>query len=144
MVRPGNTFSAEYTGYLGQTEFIKGIVLEISDSMMLLSNMSGSAAFSMFSPIESRTKSIRYADLKKFRRMSVGRQLIKSITMVTVAVGSYILIYNYTLTKKPDLLQGFVVSLGLGLATKMVVDWIFPEQPKYAMAEGWKIAVLKE
>jgi hypothetical protein len=142
-VKPGQTLSMNYAGYLGQTEFIKSMVYEINDSVVtFLMNGPGPGIFGNGIPDDMRYKTIRISDIRSFRRMTVARQLVKSITMTGLIVGTYIVLYNYYRNGKASLGEGFLVSLGIAVGTRVLIESIFPEMPKYKISEGWTATVI--
>lgn len=142
-VKPGNTLSIQYNGYMGQSEQFKQLVTDINDSMVTL-GYPQSASFLNAIDKANGPKQIRIADITRFRKMTTGRQLVKALLKLSTAVGTYILAYN--LAKLPDLSTGelllYTLSVGMGSAT--LVEVAFPEHPKYFLKDGWEVSVIHE
>lgn len=142
-VKPGNTLSVQYNGYLGQTEQFKQLVTDINDSVVTLGYEISSKVFNSLEKTHG-LKQIRITDITRFRRMTTGRQLGKAFVKLGTAVGTYILAYN--LVKNPDISTGelLLYTLGVGLGSAALVEAIFPENPKYFVKDGWEVTVIHE
>ncbi len=136
-VTEGQQLCVLYKGYLGQTEFAKDVVSEITDSTVTLG---------IYKTRESKTgqsyKVIRIEDIVAFRRMTIGRQLLKSTVQIGSVVGLYILANQAY--SSPDISNGgaFAISLGAGISTRVLINLLFPEKVKYHMQDGWRVSVV--
>ncbi len=141
-VKPGQQLSIKYKGYLGQSEFVKQTVTEINDSMITL-GVDPTALGSIGKMLEKNPKyvyrKIYIKDITAFRRMTTSRQLLKSGLLIVNVVGSYILLTNLYTKNKLSSSQTFFISFGIGLGTSIIINALFPENPKYQLENGWEV-----
>ena len=143
-VKAGQFLSVRYNGYLGQPEFFKNVVTEITDSTILLGIQP-----ELISPvlknrnIPGSGKVIRITDISAFRRMRIGRQLLKSMSILGLAVGDYFLLSHLFRNVKISSGSAFLISLGAGIGGKIFIDLLYPESPKFNMSEGWQVSVVR-
>ena len=144
-VSPGQTLVLLYKGYLGQTEMIKNMVTEISDSTITIAITPTSLNFwSNKNKVEQNYKCIRIKDIKGFRRISIGRLLFKNVLTLGAVIGTYAILNNINKGKPGNLGRDLLISLGIGIGIKTSVDLMFPENIKYLMEEGWQTTVIHQ
>lgn len=142
IVREGQTFSLMYKGYLGQTEFAKNMVTEITDSTVLLEIVPGSEFFWKSPLILSGRKLVKLNDIVAFRRITLGRKLLKSVLTTGAFLGSYLVLFNFYKSSNASVGRDLLLSVGVGLGSKLLIDAILPENPKYTMDDGWVCTVI--
>lgn len=141
IIREGHTLSLNYSGYLGQTETIKNMVTEITDSTITLLYSTRGMLEKADKNLPS-VKTIRIADIRAFRRITVWRQLTKTTLYAGAIIGSYFVLYNLNDNSGASFGRDFVVSAGIGLGAKFLIDRIFPENAKNQMKDGWVTTVI--
>ncbi|MFI5222333.1 MAG: hypothetical protein ACHQK8_08410 [Bacteroidia bacterium] len=143
-VKPGQMLSVKYKGYLGQMEFAKESVTDINDSMITLGINP-----EIFSPgIEKMLtnspkfihRKIYIKDIVAFRRITLARSLMKTTLVGANIFGSYYLLFNYYKKNNFTTSETFFISLGVGIASTILINLIFPEKPKHRMENGWEAA----
>lgn len=144
--KEGDVLSIQYHGYLGQTETFKNTLTEIKDSSFVL----GIQLMDPNNPMANKMgqqmqmKEIRYCDVVGFRRMGIGRVLLKSTLTTGAAIGT-ILVLNALYRDNAISDFGKIgISLGVGLSVNTLINLLLPERPNHFMQEGWQINPLKE
>ena len=142
-VHEGHYLSLQYTGYLGQTEFVKNVVTAITDSTITLGVEMEKFGFlgTSNSRLVPPHKIIRIKDITAFRKMTVARQLVKSACTIGAVLGSYFLLYD--LYNSPSVSRGgaFFISIGVGVGSSLLFNALFPENVKYRLPDGWQVVV---
>ena len=142
-VKVGQILSLKYKGYLGQPEFVKETVTEITDSFVVL-GVNPEILGAGFQKILSSNpkfiyKKVMLNDIVSFRRITAGRQLLRTSLMVANIIGiGYLLtdLYHYNTFTVPETLG---ISLGVGIVSSLAINIFFPENPKYFLNNGWII-----
>ncbi|MBP6672133.1 MAG: hypothetical protein KA247_03240 [Bacteroidetes bacterium] len=116
----------EYKGYLNQTDLQMAFVKSVSASSIYL------AASMKTLPAEGYE--IKASDITGFRRMSVLQPFIKPVTSLGVVLGTYFILADNKSMSEADLL---LYSSIAGLVITYAVDFLFPEDIKYHVADGW-------
>lgn len=143
--KAGQQLVVLYKGYNGQTEFYKEIITEITDSTLTLGH--DFTKTNNFVSISQRKKAhkkgpaykvIAIQDIMAFRRISPTRILSKAGLQIGSVVGLLFLVED--IYESPDISSSnaFFLSFGLGIASRTIINIIFPEDVKYYMSEGWK------
>lgn len=150
-IRIGQQVCLLYNGYLNQQEFAKNIVTEITDSTITLGHdpeMMGSIAQKMMQKQALKTgssyKIIRIKDIRGFRRMTAGRQLLKTATQTASFVGLFFLVSSVYQSDHISSWNAFLISFGSGIATTTIINALFPENIRYLMKDGWQAVVAFE
>ncbi len=143
-VRVGQQLSIKYKGYLGQTEFVKQSVTDVNDSSVTLGidpEMFGKGFKTMMSNNPKYVyRKVMIKDIMAFRRMTAGRQLLKSGLMAGNIIGSYYLLYDLYRDNHFSIGVNFLISLGVGIGTSVIINAILPENPKYHLDDGWEVS----
>lgn len=141
-VKTGQQLSLKYKGYMGQPEFVKQTVTEINDSMITLGIDPAAFGF-LQNKMENTPKyiyrNIMLRDILKFRRMTNGRVFLKTGFMLASIVGSYFLLTDLYQNSSFTTGQTFLISIGTGLASTILINALLPENPKYKTEDGWEI-----
>jgi hypothetical protein len=145
-VNEGEILSVRYRGYLGQTEYFKNTLTEIRDSSFILGFPLGNGSGLLGAKIDQQMqiKEVKYADIIAFRRISVGRNIIKSTLTTGVAIGSFLLLSKLYEGNKISNFGKIGISLGVGLSINMLINIALPDKPKHQIKDGWQIKNLKE
>ncbi|MBC7383899.1 MAG: hypothetical protein H7296_13090 [Bacteroidia bacterium] len=144
--KPGNQLSLHYCGYLGQTESYKQTISFVTDSSVILGlylpKLSSAQNLSL-AGLGLGYKEILLRDILVFRRMSIGRTLLKSTLGVGAALASIIMLNQ--LYEHSSLSTGakIGISLGVGLGTTYLINVFISDRPKYAMKDGWRVETVK-
>jgi len=140
-VQPGEQLSLKYAGYLGQPEFVKQTVTEITDSFVVLGvnpEIFGSTYQKALSDNPKFIyKKVMLKDIISFRRLTISRQLLKSSLMIAnIFAAGYLLTDLY---KKNNLstIETLGISLSVGIITSVIINSVLPENPKYDLKNGW-------
>lgn len=130
----GDQLSVKYRGYLGQTESFKQTLTEIDDSSFVL-------GFQFLGQELNAYKKIKYEDIIAFRRISLGRTILKTSLSLGSAVGVILLLDRTYKNEAYSLgLGGRIgLSVGLGLGMNLLINGLLPDKPKYQVKEGWQI-----
>ncbi len=127
----GGMVVLQYQGYLKQLEQETNYIIDVNDSTITLGKP---RVFS--SPKD--VKEIRIKDIRGFRRISVGSQLLKMVLTVGATLGTY-----YAITENGDDLtntQELLFSTGAGLAARISLNIIFPDNKiKHKVKDKWKV-----
>jgi hypothetical protein len=84
-------------------------------------------------------KEILFKDIIAFRRISVGRKLLKSTLNIAAITGfAFLLSENYG-KEKTSFGQSFLYSLAGGISISLLINLTLPENPKYKMEDGWQV-----
>ncbi len=150
-VFPGQQVCLLYNGYLNQQEFAKNIVTEITDSTITLGHdpdMMGNFGQKMARKQALKTgssyKIIRIKDIRGFRRITAGRQLLKTATQSASIVGLFFLVSGVYQSDHISSWNAFFISFGSGIATTTIINALFPENIRYLMKDGWQAVVAFE
>ncbi len=147
-VKIGQQLSLKYSGYLGQPEFSKQTVTDISDSFVVLGfdpeALGKTFAKSMSNNPKFVHKKIMLKDILAFRRMTSGRQLLKSTLLLGNIFASSYLLSNLYNDNSITNFQRYFISLGVGFGASILISAIMPENPKYHLNDGWEVRVAYE
>jgi hypothetical protein len=142
VVRPGNTLAISYTGYNGVREYVKLTVTDLTDTAIVFGIKSERLPF--FSNLKdgkhiNSYKIVNYTDVVAFRRITLGRQVLKTTLRMALIAGTYSLVYETT--RNTDMSSGniFLLSLGLGVAGNTAINLLLPDQVKHNIVDGWKL-----
>lgn len=142
-IKPGQQLSLRYKGYLGQQEFVKQTVTDINDSMVMLGIDPELLTPGFQKMVANNPKyvhrKVMLRDITGIRRLTFGRQLLKSGLVVTNIVGTYILLTNLYRNNNFTIGQTFFISLGVGIGTSIIINALLPENPKYNISDGWEL-----
>lgn len=145
-VIPGQTLALLYSGYMGQTEFAKNVVTEITDSTVVLGHHPDRMSPWFKQRAEKKTlkngaayKVVRIKDIKGFRRITNGRQVLKTLTQTASIVGLFYLAGS--VYRSPDISTGnaFLISFASGIGTSVIINVLFPENIKYHVGNTWQV-----
>ncbi|MDP1726435.1 MAG: hypothetical protein Q8M15_06595 [Bacteroidota bacterium] len=142
----GDQLSLQYYGYLGQTEYFKQSISLITDSSVILG-----VYFPQLSDEQSRKigsigfthKEILLKDITMFRKMGVGRTLIKATLGLGTAFTSIYLLNRFYEQNRYSTPAKFGISIGVAIGTTALINFCFPDRPKYKIKDGWKVESLK-
>jgi hypothetical protein len=143
-IKQGIRVSLLYKGYMGQVEFSKEIIREITDSTITL-GLDYTEMLPGLRPGRMNLfthKVIRTEDILGFRKMGVGRQLAKTGVALGGAVGSFYLLRSVFNSNNISTANSFLLSLGIGTGLYAMNELLFPENIKYYMEDGWKVKVI--
>jgi hypothetical protein len=146
VVKEGQFLSLRYKGYMGQTDFTKQIVTEITDSTITLGTDPEIFDAKWLKENEGLIKNyriVRISDITAFRRMTLGRHLLKTMVTIGVFVGSYFLLYDVYRNPEVNAAEGFAISLGVAVGAKLLLDLALPEKPNHKLTEGWSVRVVE-
>jgi len=139
-VQTGNELIVLYKGYLGQTEYIKQVLLYTSDSSLVVGNvMSLLTSSEKAKLMGNEPKEILFKDIIAFRKITIGRAIVKSLVTSGMAFGSYFLLRDIYRQNQISTLGAFGISLGVGVGSTMLITNIFSDKPKYFINQGWNI-----
>ncbi len=144
-VSVGQILSVSYHGYLGQKDYVKAPVTDINDSMITLGTdpalLPGFIRKSAENNPRYVFRKIFIRDIIAFRRITAGRQLLKSSLVAGSIVGSFFLFKELNESQKYKASELFWISLGSGLGSSYLINAMFPETPKYRMEQDWRVVV---
>ncbi|TNE81332.1 MAG: hypothetical protein EP332_04215 [Bacteroidetes bacterium] len=130
---PGLDVAFRYSGYQGQEEEVRGIILSISDSAIQVKR-------TRF--YKKDTFTIQISDLLGFRYFTTARHL-GALAYDVGTLGGNILLYTYVLSPAPiPPLARLGISFGVGLGTYGIRRLLFPEKIKNTTANGWVFKVV--
>jgi len=121
----------QYKGYLKQNEEIKGRVLQINDSLIIL----GSKLFG----IPNVSKKIKITDVTGFRRFSRARRILKTSLNIAVIAGSIYLPEALGVTSSIGI---YATSLSSGIVGVGIIELIFSNKVKNTTNTGWKYNIM--
>ncbi len=142
----GDQLSIRYRGYLGQTEQYKNTLSEITDSSIILGFYMPDlkpGTTDKLGKLGLSHKEILLRDVVAFRRISPGRNLLKSSLSLGSALGAIFLLNSLYQSNQFSTGFKFGISLGIGLGTNFLINQLLPETPKYKMIDGWKVESVK-
>jgi hypothetical protein len=130
----GDQLSIKYRGYLGQTETFKQTLTAINDSSFVL-------GFQFLGQELNAYKKIKYQDIIAFRRIGLGRTILKTSLSLGSAVGLILLLDRTYKNETFNLgLGGRIgLSVGLGMGMSLLINGILPEKPNHFVKDGWQI-----
>ncbi len=142
-VKTGQQLSLKYKGYLGQPEFAKQTVTEITDSFIYL-GVDPELLGDLFKKSISNNpkfiyKKVLLKDIIAFRRMTVGRQFFKSSMMIATIFGTGYLLTDLYQKNKFTTLETLGISFGVGIGTSLLINLVLPENPKCFLSDGWEV-----
>jgi hypothetical protein len=145
-IRTGQAIALTYKGYNGQLEFIKQTVTEITDSTLVLG-----LNYSRFNiksvnkgPLVNMHKIVKLQDIQGFRRMTLGRQLLKSGLSIGAVIGSYTFLYRISNNSNYTPGEVLLISIGVAFGSKILLDKIMPENTKFEMKDGWTYRIIND
>ncbi|MFZ4621649.1 MAG: hypothetical protein ACOYNS_13900 [Bacteroidota bacterium] len=118
----------EFKGYLNQPSQQMSFVKSVNATSIYL------AASMKTLPAEGFE--IKANDITGFRRMSMFQPFIKPVTSLGVLLGTYFVLADNKSMSEADLL---LYSSLAGLVITYAVDFIFPDDIKYHVADGWNV-----
>ncbi len=144
-VKVGHRASILYKGYLGQIEFAKETVTDITDSTIVL-GINLAETMPQIAPKPGKAtrltyKVIRIDDIVGFRRMTLGRQVAKLSLTVVGVVGTFV-IFNQAKLNGFSSFNASLITFGAGLSFLWINNLLLPENIKYYMENGWQVKVL--
>jgi hypothetical protein len=142
-VKLGQQLSLKYNGYLGQPEFVKQTVSEINDSFVVL-GINPDILGKTFEKAVSKNpkyifKKVLLKDIVSFRKISAGRQLLKSGLLLSSLFGSSYLLADLYSNSSLTHLETFWISFGIAVVSNGIINLAFPENPKYDIGNCWII-----
>lgn len=142
-VRLGHQLSLKYNGYLGQSEFVKQTVTDISDSFVVL-GINPEILGKTFEKAVSNSpkyiyKKILLKDIISFRRMTSGRELLKSTLMLANIFSTVYILTDLYKKNNFTSLETIGISMGVGIVSSTIINIAFPENPKYEIEDGWTV-----
>lgn len=146
-LKVGHRASILYKGYLGQLEFAKETVTDITDTTIVLGvNLAETMPLLAPKPGKSTRltyKVIRINDIVGFRRMTLGRQFAKLSLTVVGVVGTFV-VFNQAKMRGVSSFNASLITFGSGLSFLWINNLLLPENIKYYMENGWQVKVLKD
>ncbi len=146
-VKVGHRASILYKGYLGQLEFAKETVTDITDSTIVLGiNLAETMPRLAPKPGKSTRltyKVIRINDIVGFRRMTLGRQFVRLTLTAAGLVGTFV-VFNQAKIQGFTSFNASLITFGAGLGFLWINNLILPENIKYYMESGWQVKVLND
>jgi hypothetical protein len=141
-LKNGDQLSIFYKGYLGQKQYSNNDFLYKTDSSIVV----GVAA----KPINNKVadyllmkgqlqKEILFKDIIAFRRISVGRKILKSTLNIAAITGFALLLSESYAKGNMTYGESFLYSLAGGISISLLINLALPENPKYNMEDGWQI-----
>ena len=118
----------EFKGYLNQPSQQMSFVKSVNATSIYL------AASMKTLPPEGYE--IKASDITGFRRMSPIQPFIKPVTSLGVVLGTYFILADNKSVSEADLLLYTSVA---GLVITYAVDFLFPDDIKYQVADGWNV-----
>lgn len=141
-VKIGAKLYLGYRGYNGNKEFATNTVYEITDSTITLGINPEFMPFKTKPNISTNQyKVIRLKDITHFRKRSLGGQLTRDMLRIGTAIGTVILLSDLYRNSSISTSNAFFISLGVGITTNWGIKLMYPENAKYAIADGWQIVV---
>lgn len=137
-ISPGDKLSITYKGYLNQIEKLNLPVTYVTDSSVCFGSpiAKGSADGNSYAEKHGLLfKEVLLRDIQFFRRISLGRQVLKSTLTIGASIGTIILFAETLDIQNMTILRRTAISLGFGLGTKLLINGILPEYPKNRMAD---------
>ncbi len=128
----GDQLSIKYRGYLGQTETFKQTLTAINDSSFVL-------GFQFLGQELNACKKIKHQDIIAFRRIGLGRTILKTSLSLGSAVGVILLLDRTYKSETYSLGRRIGLSVGLGMGMSLLINGILPDKPKYQVKDGWQI-----
>ena len=142
----GDQLAVTYLGYRNQVEYYSQDIFAITDSSVFLGTDTRFLHPGLKEKFEKNGptyKEILLKDLIKFRRISIGRKLLKQTLKLGTAVGTFYLISDMIENNNLKRGQQFLISLGIGIGVTYLVNLALPENPKYEVNNGWIVTVTK-
>jgi hypothetical protein len=142
----GDQLSLVYQGYREKSEFYIHDIFAITDSSVFLGIDNRFVPLNRNSKFEKNGpsyKEILLKDFVKFRRISVGRKLLKQTLKLGSVIGTFYVISDLIDKNNLTRTQQFLVSIGIGIGITYLVNTALPENPKYFMNEGWIVTTTK-
>jgi hypothetical protein len=137
----GSTISVYYKGYLNQIQFTKNTLSAITDSSIILGLMFEPTAAKAISEKPKFYTEILLRDIVAFRKISLGKNLLKTTAQFGAIYGGFFVLQNYIQRDKNTTLQNFGITLGIGLGSTILIKLLFNEKPKYKISKGWQVSV---
>ncbi|MCA0428071.1 MAG: hypothetical protein LCH37_11600 [Bacteroidetes bacterium] len=138
LIGPGDKLSILYKGYLQQTEKLNLPITYITDSSVCFGNPYSKGTFEGNSYAEKHGmlfKEVLFKDIQFFRKIGIGRQLLKSTLNVSASLGTIVLFAEVLDVNNMSILQRTAISLGFGFGTRLIINQLLPEYPKNKMAD---------
>ncbi|MFN4083937.1 MAG: hypothetical protein ACK4K9_09920 [Bacteroidia bacterium] len=135
---PGSTISVYYSGYQNQIEYYKNTLLDLTDSSIVL-GMFYLPQLSYGNEKPKPYKEILLKDITKIRKISIGKNLIKTALNIATIYGSFYIFQNHINRQNYSTLQNFGITLSFGIGSNVFVNSILNEKPKFSIKDGWKI-----
>ncbi len=140
--QPGSTISVYYKGYLNQIQFTKNTLSAITDSSIILGLMFEPTTANAINDKPKFYTEILLRDIVAFRKISLGRNLLKSTAQAGAIYGSFFVLQNYIQRDKNTTLQNFGITIGIGLGSTIIINLLFNEKPKHKISKGWQVGVM--
>lgn len=121
----------QYKGYLNKTEEIKGKILQINDSIIIIG--------SRFLGTEKIKKRVVINDITGFRRFSVIRNITKTSLHIAVIAGG---LYLPGILNVVSITGGYGIGVGTGFVGFAIINSIFSEKIKYTVNNGWQTKIM--
>jgi len=142
----GDQLALIYTGYRNQDEFYSQDIFDITDSSVFLGSDTRFAHPGLRKNFEKNGpsyKEILLKDFIRFRRISIGRKMLKQTIRLGTVIGTFFLISE--LIDKNNISRGqqFFISLGIGFGASYLINLALPENPKYEINDGWIVTTTK-
>lgn len=143
-IRPGQAVALTYKGYNGQLEFIKQTVTGITDSTLILGVDYEKLGINSAKkgPMVNYHKTIKLDDIIGFRRMTIGRQLLKSGLRIGSVFGNFYAFYMFSNNSNYSAANVYFISLGTVFGSAILISWLLPENIKYEIRDGWTYRVI--
>lgn len=131
-IREGDYLKLRYLGYEEQEAEVENYVLEISPTYVL------------YTPPFDKNKYgddqvIMVKDITGFRKMSKMRPLLPPIATLGMGVGIY---YAIGTNDNFNNTEQFFYSLGASLGTGLLIKWLFRNDIKFKVSDGWVLNVV--
>ncbi len=140
-IQSGDIVKLSYSGYLGQPEVKLGMILSVQDSIIEISAPSYGSGMLKTSIEDPRF--IITKDITGFRKFRRSRPYLMALSTMAISIGT--IFTYYIIDKKTTLSFGekFAISLGSGIATKLIVRGLFPERIKNKIGKTWAVSTQK-
>ncbi len=131
LIKPGDLVKFEYNGYLGQPQVIEKSVLQVTETAVVL----GQTVFGNVVPQTEWT--LLTPDITGFRKFMKGRNALKGGLRLATGVG-LAFFYREALSKdKFTTTQSILITFGIGTATSLLIEAMFPKKVKNRIGQGW-------
>jgi hypothetical protein len=146
-IKQGDQISLFYNGYLGQKQYSNVDFLYGTDSSVFVGNSTKSFNEKASDYLLMRglqKKEILFKDIIAFRRISIGRKVLKSTLNLLAISGFAYVLSELAVEEKLNYGQTLLYSIAGGIGITSIINITLPENPKYKMSAGWRVQTINK